>query len=164
MTDKGEFVEVQGTGEEAPFSRKDLNALLELGTTVLNGKNNVKLTLMAFGISPNIVAEHIDTLDELKASLPENPKDLRYGRSSTNCSAAFDYIYEYVNNHDPNTLNKVHVLFITDGGVNMHSKEYQWFDFNTSLPDASLSQISELYGIINGCEISSASKKFLLTI
>ena len=31
MTDKGEFVEVQGTGEERPFSRDDLNALLELG-------------------------------------------------------------------------------------------------------------------------------------
>ena len=31
MTDKGEFVEVQGTGEERPFSRKDLNKLLELG-------------------------------------------------------------------------------------------------------------------------------------
>lgn len=31
MTDKGEFVEVQGTGEERPFSRTDLNALLELG-------------------------------------------------------------------------------------------------------------------------------------
>lgn len=31
MTDKGEFVEVQGTGEERPFSRNDLNALLELG-------------------------------------------------------------------------------------------------------------------------------------
>ena len=31
MTDKGEFVEVQGTGEEAPFSREDLNKLLELG-------------------------------------------------------------------------------------------------------------------------------------
>lgn len=31
MTDTGEFVEIQGTGEERPFSRKDLNALLELG-------------------------------------------------------------------------------------------------------------------------------------
>ena len=30
MTDKGEFIEVQGTGEECPFSREDLNALLEL--------------------------------------------------------------------------------------------------------------------------------------
>ena len=31
MTDRGEFVEVQGTGEERPFSREDLNKLLELG-------------------------------------------------------------------------------------------------------------------------------------
>jgi ribonuclease PH len=31
MTDKGEFVEVQGTGEESPFSREDLLQLLKLG-------------------------------------------------------------------------------------------------------------------------------------
>ena len=31
MTDKGEFVEVQGTGEEAPFTRQDLMDLLSLG-------------------------------------------------------------------------------------------------------------------------------------
>lgn len=31
MTDSGEFIEVQGTGEEAPFSRADLLTLLELG-------------------------------------------------------------------------------------------------------------------------------------
>lgn len=31
MTDAGEFIEVQGTGEERPFSRNDLNELLELG-------------------------------------------------------------------------------------------------------------------------------------
>ncbi|RDY26618.1 ribonuclease PH [Romboutsia weinsteinii] len=31
MTDSGEFVEVQGTGEERPFSRDDLNELLKLG-------------------------------------------------------------------------------------------------------------------------------------
>lgn len=30
MNDKGEFVEIQGTGEEATFARKDLNALLDL--------------------------------------------------------------------------------------------------------------------------------------
>lgn len=30
-TGSGEFVEIQGTGEEAPFSRKDLNELLDLG-------------------------------------------------------------------------------------------------------------------------------------
>ncbi|SDJ98441.1 RNAse PH [Natronincola ferrireducens] len=31
MTDKGEFIEVQGTGEEAPFSKNDLMELLKLG-------------------------------------------------------------------------------------------------------------------------------------
>lgn len=30
MTDKGEFIEIQGTGEEAPFTREQLNKLLEL--------------------------------------------------------------------------------------------------------------------------------------
>jgi ribonuclease PH len=31
MTDSGEFVEIQGTGEESPFSRSELNELLALG-------------------------------------------------------------------------------------------------------------------------------------
>ncbi len=31
MTDQGEFIEVQGTGEEAPFSRQQLMELLDLG-------------------------------------------------------------------------------------------------------------------------------------
>lgn len=31
MTDKKEFVEIQGTGEEAPFNRDELNELLSLG-------------------------------------------------------------------------------------------------------------------------------------
>jgi ribonuclease PH len=30
MTDEGQFIEVQGTGEESPFSRQDLNDLLAL--------------------------------------------------------------------------------------------------------------------------------------
>ena len=36
MTGKGEFVEIQGTGEEATFSRKQLNELLELGEHAIN--------------------------------------------------------------------------------------------------------------------------------
>lgn len=31
MTDTGEFVEIQGTGEKRPFSRRDMDKLLELG-------------------------------------------------------------------------------------------------------------------------------------
>ena len=31
MTGSGKFVEVQGTGEESPFSREELDQILELG-------------------------------------------------------------------------------------------------------------------------------------
>ena len=31
ITDKGQFIEIQGTGEEAPFSKEDLDAMLNLG-------------------------------------------------------------------------------------------------------------------------------------
>ncbi|QXM06502.1 ribonuclease PH [Crassaminicella indica] len=41
MTDQKEFVEVQGTGEEAPFSRQELNKLLELAE-----KGNMELIKM----------------------------------------------------------------------------------------------------------------------
>jgi len=36
MTGKGEFVELQGTGEDAPFSMNDLNGLLELAQKGIN--------------------------------------------------------------------------------------------------------------------------------
>lgn len=36
MTDKGEYIEVQGTGEESPFSRDDLLELLDLGAKGCN--------------------------------------------------------------------------------------------------------------------------------
>ena len=47
MTDKCEFVEVQGTGEERPFSRKDLNKLLELGAK--GNKELIKIQRKALG-------------------------------------------------------------------------------------------------------------------
>lgn len=37
MTGQGKFVEVQGTGEEAPFSRQELDALLALAETGIQG-------------------------------------------------------------------------------------------------------------------------------
>jgi ribonuclease PH len=36
MTDKGQFVEVQGTGEESPFSREELQKMLELAEKGVN--------------------------------------------------------------------------------------------------------------------------------
>jgi ribonuclease PH len=31
MTDGGEFIEIQGTGEESPFNKEQLSELMELG-------------------------------------------------------------------------------------------------------------------------------------
>ena len=36
MTRKGHFVEVQGTAEGAPFSRDQLNAILDCASSTLN--------------------------------------------------------------------------------------------------------------------------------
>jgi ribonuclease PH len=36
MTDKGEYIEIQGTGEESPFSQEDLLQLLQLGQAGIN--------------------------------------------------------------------------------------------------------------------------------
>ncbi len=36
MTDKGEFIEIQGTGEERPFSREQLQQLMQLGEKGIN--------------------------------------------------------------------------------------------------------------------------------
>ncbi|WP_434798130.1 ribonuclease PH [Terrisporobacter vanillatitrophus] len=47
MTDRCEFVEVQGTGEERPFSRKDLNKLLELGEK--GNKELIRIQRVALG-------------------------------------------------------------------------------------------------------------------
>lgn len=47
MTDSGEFVEVQGTGEERPFSRNDLNELLALGE--LGNRELIKAQRKALG-------------------------------------------------------------------------------------------------------------------
>jgi ribonuclease PH len=36
MTDKGEFIEIQGTGEESPFNKAQLQELMELGEKGIN--------------------------------------------------------------------------------------------------------------------------------
>lgn len=43
MTSEGKFIEIQGTGEEAPFSRSELNSLLELGEKGINELMKIQL-------------------------------------------------------------------------------------------------------------------------
>lgn len=35
MTDGSELIEIQGTGEEAPFTREQLNDMLEVGSSAI---------------------------------------------------------------------------------------------------------------------------------
>ena len=35
MTDSLELIEIQGTGEEAPFSKEQLNEMLEVGSSAI---------------------------------------------------------------------------------------------------------------------------------
>lgn len=55
MTGKGEFVEVQGTGEEAPFSREDLNELLYLAEK--GNKELIDMQKQALGELANIIVK-----------------------------------------------------------------------------------------------------------
>lgn len=54
MTDSGEFIEIQGTGEESPFSRKDLDELLLIGekgikNMIVMQKESLKLDSLFIG-------------------------------------------------------------------------------------------------------------------
>ena len=104
------------------------NAIIEIGKAVLEGKGNTLLTVMTFGMGDNVVVEHVANVSELKNTLPELPGGLLYGRSSTNCEAGFTGIERYVDAHD-NTLNKVHVIYITDGEINTDENEYVFYDW-----------------------------------
>ena len=46
MTGKGRFVEIQGTGEEATFSDKELQALLKLGRRGIQQLTQVQKTAL----------------------------------------------------------------------------------------------------------------------
>ena len=58
VTDEGEFVEVQGTGEEAPMKRSELNELLDLGEKGIKQmialqKNALKMDALWIGTGGN---------------------------------------------------------------------------------------------------------------
>jgi len=55
MTDKGEFVELQGTGEESPFSIDDLNELIRLGQK--GNSELIKLQKEALGELSDLVGK-----------------------------------------------------------------------------------------------------------
>lgn len=58
MTDKQEFVEIQGTGEEAPFTHKEFNELLSLACKGCEALNKVQREILGEEISSRIGARN----------------------------------------------------------------------------------------------------------
>ena len=100
-------------------------AIVAIGDAVLDGSGYTQLTLMSFGISPNVVLSHVTSVEQLKASLPSKPGGLLYGRSATNCDGAFEGIERYINNHD-DSLRDAFVIYLSDGGANLNSEPVDW--------------------------------------
>ncbi|MBO5779356.1 MAG: VWA domain-containing protein, partial [Clostridia bacterium] len=134
--------------------------IITIGETVLDGSGHTTLTLMSFGISPNVVLEEIKTVEELAAKLPTKPGGLLYGRSATNCDGAFEGIQWYLDEHDE-TLGEANVIFLSDGGANMNSEKVDWIAAagKISASNALAVQQDEFNQVVLGnAVISDASK------
>ena len=68
MTESGRFIEVQGTGEEATFSRDDLNALLDLAEGGIQELILKQKNALAFAKRDNIALPETTTKDLLIAT------------------------------------------------------------------------------------------------
>jgi len=136
--------------------------ILAIGETVLDGSGHTQLTLMSFGISPNVVLEHVTTVQELAEKLPGKPGGLLYGRSATNCDGAFEGIQWYLDEHD-DTLGEVNVIFLSDGGANLNSEKVDWIGVaeNASAGNAYGAHTEELEAIVFGWETISDVTKAL---
>ncbi len=135
-------------------------AIVAIGESVLDGTGATQLTLMSFGISPNVVLEHVKTVEELERTLPSKPGGLLYGRSATNCDGAFEGIENYLDMHDK-TLKDAFVIFLSDGGANLNSEKVDWITVagKISAKNALAVQQDEFNNVTLGnAVISEASK------
>lgn len=108
---------------------EDMKAtIIEIAEKTLNGEGNTQLTLMAFGMGDNEVIVHAKTVNDIESVLGNLPGTLLYGRSSTNNEAGFNGVLKYIENHD-NTLNDVHVIYISDGRVNTDETTHNFFNW-----------------------------------
>ncbi len=91
-------------------------ALIELAEGVLNDTGNVRVTVMGFGVGPKLFGQFSNT-DELRAAVNNMTQaDLMQGRSATNCEAALQFLYDYVDSSE--NLNKAYIFFTSDGNAN----------------------------------------------
>lgn len=108
------------------------SAIIKIGKNMLEGRVNTLFTVVACGMGENIVLEHIQTVDDLKALLPESSGKLLNGHISTNCESGFTGIAEYIKKHNE-TLNNVYVVCITDGEVDTDETEHIFYNWSENI-------------------------------
>jgi ribonuclease PH/non-canonical purine NTP pyrophosphatase (RdgB/HAM1 family) len=140
MTDSGEFVEVQGTGEERPFSRDDLNELLKLAE--IGNKELLKAQREALGEITNeilgvdygnevvIATNNLHKLEEISAILKD-----------------FDY-----NIHSLKDVNLDNITIVEDG---------ETFEENALIKARTIAKHTNMITISDdsGLEVDAISKK-----
>lgn len=109
-------------------------AVESIADDFLTPDGSTVLTLMSFGMSDNLVAHHIHTMDELDDLLSSNTRNqLLYGRSATNCEVGFQGVIDYLNNHDDydydeklGELYRAYVIYVSDARTNMSNESVVW--------------------------------------
>ena len=119
------------------------NSIMEMGKTILEESGNTSLTILTFDMGDNIALEHVANIAELEAILSQISEKVVYNNSSVNYEEGFNTISAYIGNHD-GTLNKVHVVYITDGEINVDGEdteiEYSIAEASTTAAGFELSQ------------------------
>ena len=63
MTDEGKFIEIQGTGEEATFSREELDVILDLGEK--GNRELIELQREALGEIADLIGKKENPEDDI---------------------------------------------------------------------------------------------------
>lgn len=106
------------------------DGIRDMASKVLDGSGRTVITLMTFGISDRVVADHIASMDELNRIIENSRNDLLKGRSATNCEVGFTAIGDYIRKHREvdygSRLDEVFVIYISDSQSNMSDEPLDW--------------------------------------
>lgn len=111
------IVMVDASSSQGANLEKLKGMLVDMAQEVLHNDGSMRLTLMGFGMGPRLVGSfyNAETLESYLKGVTQ--ADLRQGVSATNCEAALEFVYDYVNSSSK--LGETVVVFTSDGQTNM---------------------------------------------